>query len=136
SEFDEYESFAGALAECIKRKISEGKKVCFIAGVDMAHIGRHFGDEGSLSPEYMETIAARDRLYLDAIARRSKSELFAHIAEDCDARRMCGFPTMYTVLDTMDRVGLTTVSDLFDYRQAVDYESDCAVTFAGMGLYT
>lgn len=134
-EYEVYDAFAAGLAECVRERIGQGRRVCFLSGVDMAHVGRAFGDTGSLTPEFMEQIAARDRRYLDAVSAQDKHALFAHIAEDGDARRMCGFPTLYTVIDCLDRLGLRCTAELFDYRQAVDYKTDCAVTFAGLGMY-
>lgn len=134
-EYDEYESFAGALAEGLQEFRSSGKRICFIAGVDMAHVGMNFGDKHPLSQEFMERVESRDREYLDALRNGSKQQLYAHVAEDMDARRICGFPTLYTVLDVLDRIGLRYRAEVFDYRQAVDYRTDCAVTFAGVGFY-
>lgn len=135
NEHEEYDAFASALAESIREEISQGRTVCCIAGVDMAHVGRAFGDKDALTPGFMEHVALRDREYLDAIANHDKRKLFAHIAEDGDARKICGFPTMYTLLDVFERIGIKYNTNLFDYQQAVDYPSDCAVTFAGIGLY-
>jgi AmmeMemoRadiSam system protein B len=101
----------------------------------MAHIGRAFGDPGALTPERMREIAARDARYLDAIEKQDKRALFDHIAEDRDARRICGFPTMYTVLDVLGRLGERLSYEILRYDQAVDYTSDCAVTYAGVALY-
>jgi AmmeMemoRadiSam system protein B len=134
-EWEKYESFAGALAELWRERTVRGEKVAFIAGVDMAHVGRSFGDQGALSPELMRDIAARDAQYLSAIERGDKRALFDHIAEDSDARRICGFPTMYTVLDVLHRVGTHNQCEILRYDQAVDYQSDCAVTYAGVALY-
>jgi AmmeMemoRadiSam system protein B len=134
-EYEEYETFSAALAELIRERVAGGSRVCFVAGVDMAHIGRSFGDEGALSQEKMAEIARRDAEYLAAIEARDKKRLFDHMAEDCDARRMCGFPTLYTVLDVMDRIGWQTECCTVKYEQAVDYVTDCAVTFAGMAMY-
>lgn len=135
-DFEEYDKFASSLSECCKHFTKAGKKICIVAGVDMAHVGKFFGDGENLTAGKMEQIAERDKSYLDFIAKQDKHGLFAHIAEDGDARRMCGFPTMYTVMDLFDRLGIKYSAELFDYRQAVDYASDCAVTFAGMGFYT
>ncbi|MBX7136480.1 MAG: AmmeMemoRadiSam system protein B [Oligoflexia bacterium] len=135
SDFGEYEEFVAALAEVTRERIGQGQKLLFIAGVDMAHVGQNFGDITRLTPEYMEMIKERDRSYLNAIESHDKKALFGHIAEDGDARRICGFPTMYLLLDLFERLGLKYRSELYEYRQAVDYNSDCAVTFAGMGLY-
>lgn len=130
--WDEYESFVGALAECVNKYRSDGRRISFIAGVDMAHVGRNFGDLGQLTPEFMQQIEARDREYLEMISSQNKEGLFHHIESDSDARRICGFPTMYTLLDLCQRVGWNFKTRLIDYRQAVDYRTDCAVTFAGM----
>lgn len=136
SSYDQYDNFVEALAQCVKERISQGQKVLFVAGVDMAHVGRYFGDKGQLTPEILKQIEKRDQLYLDCISRQDKLGLFTHIEEDQDARRICGFPTMYTVLDCLDKVGLRYEARLFGYKQAVDYDNDCAVTFAAMGMYS
>jgi hypothetical protein len=107
-----------------------------VAGVDMAHVGPHFGDTEALTPGYMQQVEVRDRAYLEAIKSQDKKALWQHIAEDSDARRICGFPTMYTILDLFERLQLQYTATLYDYRQAVDYSTGCAVTFAGMGLYS
>jgi AmmeMemoRadiSam system protein B len=130
-----YDSFVAVLKETIEKRERNGQTIRLICGVDMAHVGRSFGDTDTLSPEKMERIRARDQVYLDAILSGNKKALFDHIAEDNDARRMCGFPTMYTVLDLLERLGRSFRATLFDYRQAVDYTRECAVTFAGIGLY-
>jgi len=134
--FDEYESFAGSLSECLCEVVKAGSRVCVLASVDIAHVGQTFGDSGQLTADFMTRIEARDRIYIESIVEQDKEKMFAHIAEDQDARRICGFPTMYTVIDVFDRMGIKYKADVFDYRQAVDYRTDCAVTFAGIGLYT
>ncbi len=133
--FDEYESFLGGLVEAMKLYQAEGRSVCVVAGVDMAHVGQHFGDEQPLCDEFLGEVARRDAIYLEAINRQDKRALFDHIAEDGDKRRICGFPTMYTVIDLFDRLGVSYKSEIIDYRQAVDKRTDCCVTFAGMGIY-
>lgn len=135
SEYEEYETFAGALTEIINRRRDAGGKISFLAGVDMAHVGRSFGDTGTLSAERMREIGYRDQQYLRAIEECNHKALFDHIAEDQDARRICGFPTMYLVLDVLNRLGCKTECDVVAYDQAVDYPSDCAVTFAGVVMY-
>jgi AmmeMemoRadiSam system protein B len=133
-EFNEYASFVGALTEVLREKVHNGERVCFIAGVDMAHVGPHFGDAEPLTQQQMEEVARRDRRYLEAISYHDLEALFAHIAEDSDARRICGFPTMHTILDVLRGLGVRAASAFETYDQAVDYPSGCAVTFAGMAL--
>jgi AmmeMemoRadiSam system protein B len=134
-ESSEYDDFVSALVEVISERRREGGRVCFIAGVDMAHVGRHFGDDQPLSPSRMEEIGQRDRLYLNALEAMSKEQLFDHIVEDQDKRRICGFPTMYTVLDTVERLSWKISCRVIRYDQAVNYQTDCAVTYAGLTMY-
>ena len=134
--FEEYESFASALTRCIQERRLSGQKICFIAAVDMAHVGRTYGDQDSLTSQRMEEIAKLDRSYLEAIVRNDAEMLFRHIAQDGDARRICGFPIVYTLLDVLSRLRLDLKAMIFDYRQAVDYSTDCGVTFAGAGIYS
>ena len=131
SEKEEYESFIGALTEQVRDAIIQGTRVCIIAGVDMAHVGPQFGDP-SLTPEMMEEVRQRDLQYLAHVSSRDKKALFAHIAEDNDKRRICGFPTMYTILDLFDRLNSPVEGYTLGYHQAVDYSAGCAVTFGGM----
>ena len=131
-EHDVYESFVGALHEVVAEHQRAGGQVCIIAGVDMAHVGKSFGDAEPLTPQRMAHIAERDAAYLDTLVRHDKTGLFRHICEDGDARRICGFPTMYTVLDLLERTGQRTSTELISYEQAVDYPGECAVTFAGL----
>lgn len=134
-EYEEYESFIQSLLEITREYLNADKKICFISSVDMAHVGAAFGDREKLSPELMQEIERQDRVYLDAIKTQNKEMLFYHMASDRNKRKVCGFPTIYTMIDLFDRLELKYESHLFDYRQAVDYENECAVTFAGMGLY-
>jgi len=135
-EFAMYEDFISSLAEACQERLETGSRLCVVAGVDMAHVGPHFGDIEALTPGYMQQVEVRDRAYLEAIKSQDKKALWQHIAEDSDARRICGFPTMYTILDLFERLQLQYTATLYDYRQAVDYSTGCAVTFAGMGLYS
>lgn len=133
--YEEYESFIESICKCITYHQEHGGRVCFIAGVDMAHVGKSFGDKENLTREYMDKVRERDLVYLETIKNQDKHAMFDHIAEDHDIRRICGFPTMYTVLDIFDRLGKRYTSEIIDYQQAVDFEKECAVTFAGAGLY-
>ena len=83
----------------------------------------------------MEEIEHRDRQYLNTVIQQKKEDMFYHIAEDNDKRRMCGFPTLYTFIDVCDRLGLRYNAEITDYRQAINYVTDCAVTFASVAIY-
>ena len=132
---ERYQTFAAALTDCVRQRLAAGQNVCILAAVDMAHIGKTFGDTQSLSEQMLKEVERRDRVYLQAIEHLDGQSLFSHIAEDGDQRRVCGFSSVYLLLDVLKRLDRTLHTQIFDYRQAVDYNSDCAVSFAGAGIY-
>ncbi len=134
-EYPVYNDFVEALIEVIGKEEKKGKKISFLAGVDMAHVGQNFGDRTPLSDSFLAEVRRRDEEYLNHLADGEKSKLFTHIQEDLDARRICGFPTMYTILDVFDRLGRKQELQLFDYDQAVDLKSDCCVSFSSGAFY-
>ena len=79
-----------ALAACLRERRAAGQRVCVVAGVDLAHVGRSFGDHGALTPEFMSKVEQRDRLLLGLAEARDRPGLLGHMAEDDDARRICG----------------------------------------------
>jgi AmmeMemoRadiSam system protein B len=134
SVWHEYERFVEALDRQLHLVRSSGRTYTFVAGVDMAHVGRAFGDPEPLTPERLRDVSIRDSEYLAAIQEGDKEALFRHVSSDRDARRLCGFPTMYTVLDLLGRQGQKCAGTVIKYDQAVDYNTDCGVTFAGVVL--
>jgi len=129
-EYGEVGEFIGALAETIKSLRSSGRRVLLYGGVDLAHVGQHFGDQIRVSDSGLEKIEERDRELLARIIRGDHCALFEHIAEDQDARRICGFPSIYTQLAALELAGVNIRGHTIDYRQAVDRKNDCVVSFA------
>ena len=131
----EYNDFVSALTETVGTTIKGGSRVCFVLGIDMAHFGKQFGDQRELTTDSLSQVRSRDEQYLAALVSGNKQAVWNHLAEDGDARKICGFPTVYTVLDVFDRLGIKFEGKIFDYRQAVDVPAGCAVTFASVGMY-
>jgi len=79
-----------------------GRRVCFIASVDFAHIGPRYGD--SLQPDdtLIEDVKRKDRQMLELILASDPQAFFGYIASEQDERRICGFPALYTMLHLLD----------------------------------
>ena len=133
--YEAYDSFLAALVSVLTPLLQAGRRICTIAAVDMAHVGRYFGDPEGLSPERLEQVRQRDAEYLAAVSSHDLTALFTHLAADQDARHICGFPAVYTMLDLLKRLGISYHADIVAYEQAVTYEIDRAVSFTGAGLY-
>ena len=93
-EHAEVGDFVDALAEVIGELKQANRKVLFYAGVDLSHMGQFFGDEEKISDEHLSMIEQRDLELLDCVMQADEEKLFAHIAEDSDRRRGCGYPSM------------------------------------------
>lgn len=123
--------FIGALTDVLRALRTSNRRVLMYAGIDLAHVGLYFGDSERFGHEAkLKIVEERDKQLLDAVLRSDDDALFAHMAEDLDARRICGFPSLYVMLAALRGAGAELRGHLIDYRQAVDTKSDCIVTFA------
>jgi len=124
----EVSDFFAALREALA---ASGRRVCAIAGADLAHVGRQFGDEFDLTPEVMSDVERADRETLGFVQSLDADGFYNCVRRDDNARHICGVPPIYALLSTID----ATCTQLLDYRQAVDFEPGRAVTFASLALY-
>lgn len=130
----EYQDFVGHFSEVMKEARARGVRIGFIAGVDMAHVGKQFGDDFVLTDDVLMRVRERDEQYLQLFVAKDRHGLHEHIAEDNDARRICGYPSLYALLDVMERLELSYRPRLLSYQQAVDPARACGVTFASLHL--
>jgi len=119
----------------IKSIISERKQnICIVSGVDLSHIGRHFGDTFDLSPSIIQDTEKEDKELLTFIEKREKEKVFSSVQKDLDKRKICGLPSIYTLLALLDDTS-TKEGKLLKYAQAVDNQNQILVSFASMVFY-
>lgn len=75
-----------------------GRRVAFIAGADLAHVGPRFGDPEPLSADDLARVGREDSAMLETVAAGDAGAFFASIAGDGDRRRICGFSPIYALL--------------------------------------
>jgi AmmeMemoRadiSam system protein B len=124
----EIEAMVAAVREALAG--SAGRS-CVIAGADLAHVGRRFGDRSGPTRASLEEVARRDRELLEAAARGAAAGVLGSIASDGDLRRVCGYPPIYMALRALE----PAAGEVLDYRQWCDLEGGAAVTFASVALY-
>ena len=90
------------------RRLTTGRRVLWIAGADLAHVGPHFGDTEPLGEPERETLEDSDHFALAAAARGDAAGWFEAIARTQDRTRVCGLPPIYALLETA-RPGAGTV---------------------------
>ena len=107
---------------------SEARRVCFVAGVDLAHVGRQFGDREEITPEFLKWVGDEDQLLIERLAALDARGFFNEIAKDQDRRRICGFSPLYSLIHLLD----SSQGRLLKYDQAFTPETGSAVTFTSM----
>jgi len=135
SEDEEFRSFIDTLGEVITSLEAKGKPWRILAGLDMAHTGLAFGDPVPVAPSGLEALEERDREYIRLAEESDSQKFLAHLAEDKDARRICGYPSLFTIFSLFEDLGKKIQGELLSYHQAVEEVSDTIVTFSSMRWY-
>jgi AmmeMemoRadiSam system protein B len=120
--------FLGALGEIAAR---EGSRLMWVLGIDMAHMGRRYGDafEAHAGSGRMLTVEARDRRRLEHIAAGDAEGFWDAVQEGQDDLHWCGASVLYTLLKA--RPGIR--GELLRYEQwNIDEQS--AVSFAALAF--
>ncbi len=120
--------FIAALRETIS---TCGKKVCFIAGVDLAHIGQQFGDSERLDDVRLGEQWADDQKLLSLACAGDAAGWFDHVSGSQDCNRICGLAPTYAMLTAMQ----PERGELLKYDQAVADDSSSCVSFASVAFY-
>ena len=116
----------GALGELAAR---EGDRLLWVLGVDMAHMGRRYGDvfDAHADRNEMEAVARRDRGRIERMESGDARGFWEQVQENRDDLKWCGSSPIYTFLKSVPGARGT----LLDYHQwNIDPQS--VVTFAGM----
>jgi MEMO1 family protein len=92
---------------------AQGGATCYVAAVDLSHVGPRFGDPRPDDRVRAET-ETRDRAALEAALRGDAEGWFDAIAKGDDATRVCGWGAMYVAL----RCAAPSSGRLLDYRQS------------------
>lgn len=92
--------FIDALGDFAAR---EGKRLCFVLGVDMAHMGRRYGDELPFRPNEgaMLEVASRDRARMARLEVGDPDGFWELVRENRDDLKWCGSAPFYTLLKTL-----------------------------------
>ncbi len=120
--------FFDALGELSTR---EGKKICFVLGVDMAHMGQRYGDPliARANAGEMLGIEQRDRQRIAQIAAGNPQEYWSLVQEKQDDLKWCGSSPFYTFMKVKPELR----GELLEYQHwQIDAQS--VVTFGAMAF--
>jgi MEMO1 family protein len=117
--------FLRALRQMVE---SDSRQVCFVAGVDLAHVGKQFGDTEPVTEQFLKWVEAEDRQLLERLTSLDAPGFFNHIAKDQDQRKICGFSPLYSLIHLLNGAHGKPVH----YGQAFTAETASAVTFTSI----
>ncbi len=106
----------------------ESRQVCFVAGVDLAHVGRQFGDREPITDDFLKWVESEDQELVNRLAALDAPGFFNAVAKDQDKRRICGFSPLYSLIHLLDGAK----GKQLKYSQAFTPETGSAVTFSSL----
>jgi AmmeMemoRadiSam system protein B len=118
--------FLGTLGEIAARRSSE---LCWVLGVDMAHMGTRYGDsfEARADANEMTDVAERDRQRMERIAAGDAVGFWDLVRENRDDLKWCGSAPFYTFLKVRPDLRGTV-----HHYQQWNIDPQSVVSFAGM----
>ena len=109
----------------------EGKSLFWVLGIDMAHMGRRYGDQLTAKADEGEmlAVAERDRLRIERLTEGDADGFWSLVQQNRDDLKWCGSSPIYTFLKAVPQARGT----LNRYQQwNIDEQS--VVSFAAMGF--
>jgi hypothetical protein len=105
--------------------------VTVIAGADLAHVGRRFGDAFDISEDVVKEVRKRDAQDLVYAEWMEPEKFYASVMQDGNERRVCGLRCIYAALRTLE--GVASRGKALCYGYAHD-PAGGIVSFASMAL--
>lgn len=125
----------GRFIKALKKSINAmGGNICIIAGIDLSHVGKRFGQNGGAPKERLEEIEKEDRKLLDIAAGVDKKGLVEFMKVLNPKNHVCGFPALYVLMELLEGCRVSG-GKLLDYRQSVEGKNDSVVSFAAMAYF-
>jgi hypothetical protein len=123
---DDVRRFFDALGELGER---EGDRICWVLGVDMAHMGARYQDGFSAAAHQgrMAAVEERDKLRIEAISAGDAGGFWDQVKENHDDLKWCGSAPFYTFLRAAPKLR----GELLRYEQW-NIDANSVVSFAGM----
>ncbi|MBM3223427.1 MAG: AmmeMemoRadiSam system protein B [Candidatus Tectomicrobia bacterium] len=90
-------------------------RVSVVAGADLAHVGRRFGDAFDIHEAIVHDVAGRDHEDLQHALRGDALGFYHSVLRDQNARRVCGLNCIYAALKTVDGAGGRGAMLHYDY---------------------
>jgi AmmeMemoRadiSam system protein B len=119
----------GRMVEALRlAEASSGRRVAYIGGIDLCHVGPEFGDPNPVDDATLDEVRKFDEAMLDRASRGDARGWFGKAAEIDNRWRVCGLAATYTLLQAIG----PAEGRLLRYDQSVNSTRTCCVTFASV----
>ncbi len=115
--------FAEILGSLIRE---DDTPTCIIAGADLSHVGRFFGDTVDLGDEILSDVRKRDEAALAYVETNDPETFRRSVAAADNPTRICSAGCIFALMTALPEIK----PRLLKYHQAVNHEAQCAVTCA------
>jgi hypothetical protein len=116
------QAFRGAAA-------ASGKRVCFVAGADLAHLGPSFGDADGIDDVRLQQLRRDEQQRLAHLQAGAPGMFHAALASDDNKDRICSMTSMWLVSSLAGGPG-----ELLHYGQAAAPDGSQVVSFCAMAF--
>jgi predicted class III extradiol MEMO1 family dioxygenase len=117
----------------LMRQLLEERKgrILLVAGVDLSHVGRKFGDQAPADVLLPEA-TAQDKMILSFLSRGEPEKIFLTAVETLDRYHVCGLPAilLFASLLAENRV------DILHFDTYHERETESAVNYASLISFT
>ncbi len=108
---------------------ASGKRVCFVAGADLAHMGPAFGDPAPVDQAHLDRLAVTEKDRLGHLERGDAGAFHRSIEGTGNAERVCGTTPMYLTAALAGGPGA-----ILHYGQAKASDGSQVVSFCAMAF--
>lgn len=116
-----------SFSRLLRKEFGSDRETLFLVSGDLAHIGKKFGDSEPAESMF-DDIRSFDARFLDHAVENRREEMLAHMKEEYDPYRICGFPPLYTLLNAFPDLR----GELLNYEIWDERERESAVSFASV----
>ncbi len=120
--------FAEVLGERVR---TDGTPTVLIAGADLSHVGRRFGDPWDLDETFLREVERKDRKALDAIVAGGRDAFVETLKSHDNSTRVCSVGCIYALVTALPDAR----PELLRYHQAVDSKGGTCVTCSAMAFW-
>ncbi len=125
---DAFYSFCSALRNACNQS---GKTICFIASADLDHIGPRYGDKFVPHRGTVESALQKDSEMLSHLQNFSVDSFIKCVVSEGDARRVCGFSPIVTMMHSIE----ASQAEILNLDFAYVDDKNSFVTFGAMVFY-